>query len=111
MSTAKAAILTSFGIVSVGFLFGQYLQPDEKVSTDSIYGNFKNQTKSHNGDAEEGKENDLLDISKFPLKELHRHLDNLKAMKKNVENEKSLIHNKLLQVERRIELDNNNKSF
>ncbi|KAH9823159.1 hypothetical protein DFH28DRAFT_1118532 [Melampsora americana] len=87
MSTVRAAMMTSIGIVSVGFLLGQYLQPESSspqmvVPPPSVPldENFEDRSSA----------------------ELQKRLDNLKAMQRKLDAERAIALNKLVEVDRRI---------
>ncbi|OAV99664.1 hypothetical protein PTTG_25247 [Puccinia triticina 1-1 BBBD Race 1] len=99
MSTVRGALMTSIAIVSGGFLLGQYLQPDTRTSSIPPLPN------TQTDDPEDGSFSES-DLARLPLSELNRHLQNLHALKRNVEAERSIILNKLVEVDRRIDLAN-----
>ncbi|MBW0484926.1 hypothetical protein O181_024641 [Austropuccinia psidii MF-1] len=97
MSTVRAAIMTSIGIVSVGFLLGQYLQP----STHNKNLQSSNSSSStYNFDSLHG----------LTLSELKSRLENLQAIRRNIETERLIALNKLFEVERRMQLNINRSS-
>ncbi|PLW15370.1 hypothetical protein PCASD_19975 [Puccinia coronata f. sp. avenae] len=96
-TTIRGALATSIAIVSGGFLLGQYLQPDTRTSSIAPL------PATHTDDAEDGTFAEA-DLARLPLAELNRHLENLTALKRNVESERSIILNKLVEVDRRLDL-------
>ncbi|KNZ53930.1 hypothetical protein VP01_3099g2, partial [Puccinia sorghi] len=67
MSTIRGALTTSIAIVSVGFLFGQYLQPDTRASS------IPPLPISQADDQEDGSFSES-DLARLSLAELNRHL-------------------------------------
>ncbi|KAH9462546.1 hypothetical protein MJO28_002677 [Puccinia striiformis f. sp. tritici] len=97
MSTVSRALISTIAIVTGGFVVGQYLQPDTRTSS------IPELPTSETDDTDDGSFSES-DLARLPLSELNRHLQNLNALKRNVEAERSIILNKLVEVDRRIQL-------
>lgn len=101
MSTVRGAILTSIAIVSGGFLLGQILQPD--TSSQSIQRQLSRSPSASSPSDQDHQSFSQSDLNRLPLAELKRNLQNLQALSRNVQAERSILLNKLVEVERRIE--------
>ncbi|KAG0148579.1 hypothetical protein CROQUDRAFT_654661 [Cronartium quercuum f. sp. fusiforme G11] len=86
MSTVRAAMLTSLGIVSVGFLLGQYLQPEPSPQVFLATPEPQPEENYHGRSSAE----------------LRNRLDNLKAMQRKLDAERAIALNKLVEVDKRL---------